>query len=133
VHASTVFRLGTVAALAGLLLGGCGGSKQSSSTTTNNANNVTAAQTPGVGSGSMSAAQTGSPDMDCGSVKAVWVNTKSRTYHEPGDPYYGHTKHGKYMCPSAARAAGYRPAGGEHAKRSRHSEQAPGVESSPSP
>src|SRR5690348_9774888 len=36
---------------------------------------------------------------NCGAVKAVWVNLKSHVYHEPGDPYYGKTKHGKYLCP----------------------------------
>jgi hypothetical protein len=49
---------------------------------------------------------------DCGAVKAVWVNTKTKVYHEPGDPMYGHTKHGKYVCPSQAKKEGDRPAGG---------------------
>ncbi len=49
---------------------------------------------------------------DCGAVKAVWVNTKTKVYHEQGDPSYGHTKHGKYMCPSQASREGYHPAGG---------------------
>ena len=53
---------------------------------------------------------------DCGAVKAVWVNTKTKVYHEPGDPMYGHTKHGKYMCPSQAKKEGDRPAGGAHHK-----------------
>ncbi|HZY98420.1 MAG TPA: hypothetical protein VFE36_02515 [Candidatus Baltobacteraceae bacterium] len=51
---------------------------------------------------------------NCGAVKAVWVNTKTNVYHEPTDPMYGKTKHGKYMCPSAAKAEGDRPAGGKH-------------------
>lgn len=51
---------------------------------------------------------------NCGAVKAVWVNTKTKVYHEQGDPMYGHTKHGKYMCPSAAKKEGDRPAGGAH-------------------
>jgi len=49
---------------------------------------------------------------NCGAVKAVWVNTKTKVYHGPTDPLYGHTKHGKYMCPSQAKAEGDRPAGG---------------------
>jgi hypothetical protein len=48
---------------------------------------------------------------DCGAVKAVWVNVRRKVYHEPGDPYYGKTKHGKYLCPSQAKAEGYRAAG----------------------
>jgi hypothetical protein len=49
--------------------------------------------------------------VNCGAVQPVWVNTKSHTYHEPNDPYYGKTKHGMYMCPSAAKKAGYHKAG----------------------
>lgn len=48
---------------------------------------------------------------NCGAVKPVWVNMNSKAYHEPGDPYYGKTKHGEYMCPSQAKAQGYHPAG----------------------
>jgi len=36
----------------------------------------------------------------------VWVNTSSKVYHMKGDPYYGNTKHGEYLCRSAADAAG---------------------------
>lgn len=49
---------------------------------------------------------------DCGAVRAVWVNLKSKVYHEPGDPYYGKTKHGEYLCPSQAKAQGFHRAGG---------------------
>jgi hypothetical protein len=49
---------------------------------------------------------------NCGAVKAVWVNLKSKAYHEPGDPYYGKTKHGEYLCPSQAKAQGFHRAGG---------------------
>ncbi|HET9029593.1 MAG TPA: hypothetical protein VFN49_05400 [Candidatus Aquilonibacter sp.] len=56
------------------------------------------------------------PNMQCGAVQAVWVNTKTHVYHEPNDPYYGRTKHGKYMCPSQAVKEGYHKAG-THASR----------------
>src|ERR1700724_718747 len=36
----------------------------------------------------------------------VWLNTKSKKYHMPGDPVYGKTKHGRYVCKSAADADG---------------------------
>jgi hypothetical protein len=49
---------------------------------------------------------------NCGAVQPVWVNLKTKVYHEPGDPAYGNTKHGEYLCPSQATAQGFRPAGG---------------------
>jgi hypothetical protein len=48
----------------------------------------------------------------------VWVNTAKKTYHEAGDPYYGRTKHGEYMCKAAADAAGYHMAGMRHSPKS---------------
>lgn len=37
---------------------------------------------------------------------AVWLNTSTKKYHLAGDPLYGATKHGKYLCKSAADASG---------------------------
>jgi hypothetical protein len=49
--------------------------------------------------------------LNCGGAQPVWVNKRSRAYHLPTDPAYGRTKHGTYMCPDAAMAAGYHEAG----------------------
>ena len=46
----------------------------------------------------------------CGSDPIVWANTSSKILHASGDKYYGHTKHGAYVCQSAAQKAGYRAA-----------------------
>ena len=41
----------------------------------------------------------------------VWVNGESKAYHSQSSPYYGKTKHGKYMTEEAAKAEGDHPAG----------------------
>ena len=47
----------------------------------------------------------------------VWVNIKSKAYHDQSSPYYGKTKEGKYVTEAAAKAEGDHPAGsfGKHA------------------
>jgi len=44
----------------------------------------------------------------------VWANSARKSYHLEGDPYYGRTRHGEYMCEDAAIAAGYHKAGARH-------------------
>jgi hypothetical protein len=46
----------------------------------------------------------------CGSDPIVWANTSSKVLHASGDKYYGHTRHGAYVCQSAAQKAGYHAA-----------------------
>jgi hypothetical protein len=42
----------------------------------------------------------------CPNDTVVWLNTDSMVYHLPGDPWYGATDHGKYICQTAADAEG---------------------------
>ena len=44
----------------------------------------------------------------CGYEPPVWVNTRTHVFHQKGDALYGKTKHGGYLCPKDALAAGYR-------------------------
>lgn len=48
--------------------------------------------------------------VDCGGAQPVWVNERTHVYHVAGDPYYGKTKHGRYLCRPDARKEGYREA-----------------------
>jgi len=92
----------TALALALILpLAACGGGKKTTDTTTVNEPASKAKNAP------LYAGDT-APKPNCGAVQPVWVNTKTHVYHEPGDPYYGRTSNGKYMCPSAAKAEGDR-------------------------
>jgi len=40
----------------------------------------------------------------------VWANPDTKIFHQPGDPWYGKTKHGQWMTPAAAVKAGYQEA-----------------------
>ena len=95
-----------------MALAGCGGGTATKSTTTTSAAAPSEAQreTAALPMGAMAPM----PALNCGVTKPVWVNMHTKAYHEPGDPYYGRTKAGKYLCPSAAVAAGYHAAGARH-------------------
>lgn len=128
-----------LAAAACVALVACGGHRTSSTTTTQsngvmteqsaNPSPSTAVQGPvgGIDSSGQPMAPgtlaTVPPGLNCGAVRAVWVNKKSHVYHEPSDPYYGRTKHGAYMCPADAKAQGYHKAGGKHSKMQSPSNQ----------
>ena len=93
-----------------LALAACGGGKSSNASSNSGASQSAATSAAGdtATSAPMQAAMP-----NCGAVQPVWVNLSSKVYHEPGDPYYGKTAHGEYLCPSQAKAQGFRPAGGE--------------------
>jgi hypothetical protein len=100
-------------------LAACGGGKSSNA----NSANTAASTAPGDETGAMR--NTTMPN--CGAVRPVWVNLRTKVYHKPDDPVYGRTKHGEYLCPSQAEAQGFRPAGGEM-RRHRHKRAASATE-----
>lgn len=84
-----------------------------------------AAKTAASAAGAMSNAAEGAAGAagakpNCGAVQPVWANLKTKVYHEPGDPRYGNTKHGEYLCPSQAKAQGFRAAGESMGHHRRH-------------
>jgi hypothetical protein len=63
----------------------------------------------------------------------VWVNTESKVYHAVGTTYFGRTKHGKYLCTSAAVQSGAHAAKGEKSSGGAMSSAAPAAMSSAEP
>ncbi len=109
-------------ALVLLSLTACGSGKSASNAASNAAGNAANAVSTAAGDamkGAANAASSAEGAMggqtasmpNCGAVKPVWVNLKSRVYHEPDDPYYGKTRQGEYLCPSQAKAQGFHKAG----------------------
>jgi hypothetical protein len=90
-------------ALAAIALSACGGGKSSNANSSNTTNTAAPAGATYAGNQKVP---------NCGAVQAVWVNLNTKVYHEPGDPVYGHTKRGEYLCPSQAVAQGFHRAGG---------------------
>jgi hypothetical protein len=68
-------------------------------TTTGGAMNTGAGQPAGFDTESAAQAH-------CPSDAVVWLNTKTKVYHDKGQLYYGHTKQGAYVCKKEADAAG---------------------------
>jgi hypothetical protein len=97
-----------IAAIA--LLAGCG---QKASTRNNSvtspapvASTAPGAQSQSAGAPAASTAPVPA-GMDCGGGQPVWINERSHVYHVAGDPWYGRTKHGRYLCERDARKEGY--------------------------
>jgi hypothetical protein len=77
------------------------------------ANNANTETTQGQAGQSMAAQAPIPRNLHCAGP-IVWVNLNTKAYHEQGDPYFGRTKHGQYMCQAAANAAGDHLAGTPH-------------------
>jgi hypothetical protein len=101
-----------IAAIA-LSLVACGGGGRKPSNAATAATSPAAAGSPAAYGSQKGTAAMGTaepvPSMNCGGTQPVWVNERSRVFHLAGDPYYGRTKRGKYMCERDAAKAGYRP------------------------
>jgi hypothetical protein len=95
-------------AVAVLSLAACGGGKKATTAPSTGASPGTASYGQAKSAGAMGTAEP-VPALNCGGTQPVWVNERSRVFHLAGDPYYGRTKHGKYMCERDAAKAGYRP------------------------
>ncbi len=95
-----------------LTLAACGGNKgATNTTTTNQAQSESQREANAL---PLSQAARVPANLHCGATPAVWVNMHTKAYHEPGDPYYGRTRNGQFMCVDAAANAGYHLAGARH-------------------
>jgi hypothetical protein len=105
--------------LAAAVAGGCGGGSQgSSSQATSAPSGTTEAQREQAALPTRQMRPV-PKDIGCTGDDVVWVNTNTKSYHEPSDPFYGRTKNGTYMCKAAADAAGYHLAGSSHSHHTR--------------
>ncbi len=87
-----------------------GASNASAAPSATTAPPVPAAHQPGAQTGSSNRSAPPSAAAPAPGPGMVWVNTKTKVYHREGDPWYGKTKHGKYMTEADAIKAGYRSA-----------------------
>ena len=116
------FIAGLAAVCAVTILAGCGGggsSGGSSATATPGTMAMPAATTEAQREkGALPLAQAAPvpQGLQCSGDVMVWVNLKSKAYHESTDPYFGRTKNGKYMCKTDAVNAGYHAAGAMHSR-----------------
>ena len=93
------------------LLSGCGGGGSDNSSTSATA---TATGSPAMTSGShhgymgkpLAKAVPVPADLHCDGDVVVWVNLKTKAFHESTDPFFGRTMNGKYLCKADAVTAG---------------------------
>ncbi|HEY5095246.1 MAG TPA: hypothetical protein VII69_09045 [Candidatus Eremiobacteraceae bacterium] len=104
------------------MLSGCGsGSSDTSSTATTAAASGAPAMMSGTHHGYMAKplakAVPVPADLHCTGDVVVWVNLKTKSFHESTDPYFGRTVDGKYMCKADAVTAGDHAAGSMRSHR----------------
>jgi hypothetical protein len=90
---------------ASLAVSGCGGGSSNSQNAAN-----TTATAAGQAMNAMSGPAPIPADLKC-KTQIVWVNLSTRKYHEQGDPWFGRTKNGEYMCLAEANLKGYHLSG----------------------
>ncbi len=100
--------------MAALLIAGCSGSNSSDSSTSASTDQTGGMQSQGYhGAPPLAVAVPVPKSLKCTDA-VVWVNKTRNSYHVAGDPYFGRTQSGEYMCLAAATAAGYHAAGVHH-------------------
>lgn len=114
------FRL-PLALLALVAIAACGSGKSSSNAGSRGESNAGSRAGSRAGSDMGSQGGQAAENMpNCGAVQPVWVNLRTKKYHEPGDAAYGHTKQGEYLCPAQAEQQGFTRAGGGGRRHHRH-------------
>ena len=63
---------------------------------------------PALGQGMRTFTSEGASHRYCPADTVVWLDTSSANYHFKGDPWYGHTQRGKYVCKAEADKDGMR-------------------------
>lgn len=116
-HLGLSARTAAAAVIAIASLAACGGGAKSTATATATPMSETAREQAALPS---SAAAPIPKSVNCGKDQPVWVNTHTKSYHEAGDPYYGRTKSGQYMCEAQAEQQGFHAVGSSHAGSSGH-------------
>jgi hypothetical protein len=119
---------------AGAALVGCGGGSSNTGATPAAAPTATSVSFGEQNSLPLAVAARVPSGLKCASVDIVWANMHTKAYHDLGDPYYGKTRNGVYMCRDTANAQGFHPAGQRHSHmNSSTATEAPTPEPTPTP
>ena len=111
-HAKFVTLVSALAACAALI--GCGGGSSNTNATPTAAPTATSVIAGEQRALPLAVAAVIPAGLKCSKEDIVWANMHTKAYHDPGDPYYGKTRNGMYMCRDTADSQGYHPAGQRH-------------------